>query len=112
MIDEIAKLMIATSMVDGHAHTDEATALGTVLGGLGYSQEKTMALVNEAFETNDMPSWVMDSIDSLNTMGTEQKQMALASMMLMAMADGVVDPSEVTLIDTVANALGMELPKS
>jgi hypothetical protein len=38
MIDEIAKLMIATSMVDGHAHKDEATALGTVLGGLGYSQ--------------------------------------------------------------------------
>jgi hypothetical protein len=40
MIDEIAKLMIATSMVDGHAHTDEVTALGTVLGGLGYKSRK------------------------------------------------------------------------
>jgi uncharacterized tellurite resistance protein B-like protein len=33
-------------------------------------------------------------------------------MMLMAMADGVVGPKEVVIISTVADALGMESPKS
>ena len=113
MKEAIAKLMIATMMVDFEQTEKEHDMVKTVLGVLDINDEKYSKLLQQTQDFNDVDDFVdwcgsaINSITELDDAGW--KAISIVSMALVAMADNKIEPSESQLIAAVAEKLNVNI---
>ena len=110
----IAKLMIATMIVDSHRHEREYAAIEESLKHHGVTEEEYSDLLNESKEINDaeeVMAWSQTAIEALQELNDpEFSCVVISNMVLVACADNVVKDVEEAFIQTTATSLGVDAP--
>ena len=114
MKNAIAKLMIATMVIDGHIDEKESRIIKGNIQILGITDNEYDELLSEAKEINglnDFLAWTHPSLDALNEQDdSELSGLAVRSMMLVAYADGKIKDVESDFINSTASNLGIANP--
>lgn len=113
MKEAIAKLMIATMMVDGEQSDSEHKTINTVLGVLGIGRKSYKKLLQEARVLKGVDQfieWCRPSVSEITEKDDSGwKAISIVSMALVAMADTKIDPSESQLIAGIAEMLNVNI---
>ena len=114
MKHEIAKLMIATMVVDSDIDERESRVIKRNIQILGITGIEYDELLSEAKEINgfdDFLDWIQPALDNLiERNDPTQSSLALASMILVAYADDKIKKVEADFIQSTASILGLPRP--
>ena len=114
MKSEIAKLMIATMMVDKDIDERENEVIKGIIQILGLTPIDYEDLRSEAEELNsldDFEAWIQSALDTLIKQQDQiLSNLTVAIMMLVAYADGEIKDVEVKFIQSTASVLGLASP--
>ena len=114
MKNAIAKLMIATMVIDSDIDQRETEVIKENIEILGITDKEYDELLSEAKEINgldDFLAWTQPSLDALNEQDDpELSGLAVRSMMLVAYADGKIKDVESDFIKSTASILGIANP--
>ena len=114
MKNAIAKLMIATMVIDGHIDEKESRIIKGNIQILGITDNEYDELLSETKEINELDdflAWTQPSLDALNEQDDpELSGLAVRSMMLVAYADGKIKDVESDFIKSTASILGVASP--
>ena len=107
----IAKLMIATMIIDSHRDDREFEAISGAIKILGVTQEECDQYLNESTKiksVEDIIAWSKPAIETLQKLNNlELSSVAITNMVLIACADNVVKGMEKTFIQASAKSLGV-----
>ena len=110
----IAKLMIATMIVDSHRDKREYEAIRGTIGLLGVTEEEYIDILKESEDlqgVDEVLEWSKQAIETLQDSGdSDICSIAVANMVLVACADNIVKESEEALIQATALSLGVPSP--
>ena len=114
MKSAIAKLMIATMMIDSDIDERENVFIRGIIRILGLTDIEYDDLLSEASEIyslDDFKAWTQSSLDTLiERQDHELSNIAVTIMMLVAYADGEIKDVENTFIQSTASILGVASP--
>ena len=114
MKNAIAKLMIATMIVDGELYINEFKVIQATIKILGMDDKEYDELISEAKEISgfeEVLKWSKPALDTLRAMNDPAvSSLAIAYMVLVANADGEIQDAEVDLIQHSASFLDVSAP--
>ena len=115
MKNAIAKLMVATMVVDGKLFIDEFNVIKGAIGILGVDDKEYDALINESKELSDFGSvlnWSRPALDTLRALNDPAvSSVAIANMVLVAYSDKNIQDIEIDFIEYCALFLDVPVPK-
>ena len=110
----IAKLMMATMMIDSDSDPREKLFIKGIIKLLGITDIEYDNLRSEAEELNsldDLEAWTRSALDTfIELQDHELSNLAVAIMMLVAYADGEIKDVENKFIQSTASILGVASP--
>ena len=110
----IAKLMMATMMIDSDSDPREKLVIKGIIKLLGITDIEYDNLRSEAEELNsldDFEAWIQSALDTLIKQQDQiLSNLTVAIMMLVAYADGEIKDVEVKFIQSTASILGLASP--
>ena len=110
----IAKLMIATMIIDSHRDEREYEAIGSTISILGIDDVEYKAILQESEAIKgvaEVLEWSKPAIEILQETGdSDFCSVAIANMVLVACADNIVKESEEAFIQSTALSLGVNSP--
>ena len=110
----IAKLMIATMVIDGHIDENESRIIKGNIQILGITDNEYDELLSETKEINELDdflAWIQPALDTLKELhNPDISSLAVSTMMLVAYADGKIRDVEVKFIQSTASILGIASP--
>ena len=114
MKNAIAKLMIATMVIDGHIDEKESRIIKGNIQILGITDNEYDELLSETKEINDLDDflvWIQPALDTLKELhNPDISSLAVSTMMLVAYSDGKIRDVEVKFIQSTASILGLTSP--
>ena len=114
MKNAIAKLMIATMVIDGHIDEKESRIIKGNIQILGITDNEYDELLSETKEINELDdflAWIQPALDTLKELHKPGiSGLAVSTMMLVAYADGKIKDVEVKFIQSTASILGIPSP--
>ena len=114
MKNAIAKLMIATMVIDGHIDENESRIIKGNIQILGITDNEYNELLSETKEINELDdflAWIQPALDTLKELhNPDISGLAVSTMMLVAYADGKIRDVEVKFIQSTASILGIASP--
>ena len=114
MKNAIAKLMIATMVIDGHIDEKESRIIKGNIQILGITDNEDDELLSEAKEINELDdflAWIQPALDTLKELQyPDISSLAISTMMLVAYADGKIRDVEIKFIQSTASILGVASP--
>ena len=114
MKNAIAKLMIATMVIDGHIDEKESRIIKGNIQILGITDNEYDELLSETKEINELDdflAWIQPALDTLKELNNPDiSGLAVSTMMLVAYADGKIRDVEVKFIQSTASILGIASP--
>lgn len=110
----LAKLMIATMIVDSHIDEREHDAIFGAIKLLGISDQEFAVILKESEFINGAPEvleWSKPAIKTLRDLNdSDICSIAIANMVLVACADNIVKDVEEAFIKATAKSLGVPFP--
>ncbi len=110
----IAKLLIATMIIDSHRDDREYTSISGIIEILGISSDEFDILINESSEINgfnEVTSWVEPEINKIRLLKDHEIcSTTIANMVLIAHADNIVLNVEEEFIKATAKSFGVPAP--
>jgi len=110
----IAKLMIATMIVDSHRDEREYEAISGSIKLLGVTEEEYKQILNESEDLSGVDEviiWSQPAIETLKLLNNpDVSSVAIANMVLVACADNIIKDSEQAFIQQTAAYLGVPGP--